>query len=118
QLALRPPYLSTAGVASGFCAMAPRSRHWAVRVAAIGLVAATAWRASWQARSALLVSPPAVASAAPGEEAVEPPCETCRAGAMQQIEQKVFRWEKAASEGRTISNFGGQSSRLLNRTMS
>jgi len=83
--------------------------------AAVSLVAA--WRCVDDLPA--LLSPLAAASAGEAEGS-EPPltkCEELLAVQLKKVGPRVSRWEKVATEGQTVRDFGGQASRLLNRTL-
>jgi len=52
------------------------------------------------------------AAGSPGSE-----CEELHAKTFKKVNQQLARWEKVATEGQTIHNFGNRASRLLNRTL-
>lgn len=62
---------------------------------------------------------PASVPASVAAESVEPAptCDSLRAQLMQKVGPRITRWERTASEGRTIIGYGGHASKLLTRTL-
>eukprot|EP00421_Protoceratium_reticulatum_P012027 CAMPEP_0168401132 /NCGR_PEP_ID=MMETSP0228-20121227/22951_1 /TAXON_ID=133427 /ORGANISM="Protoceratium reticulatum, Strain CCCM 535 (=CCMP 1889)" /LENGTH=327 /DNA_ID=CAMNT_0008414685 /DNA_START=51 /DNA_END=1034 /DNA_ORIENTATION=+ len=100
-----------------------RHRHARERLPATALFGALGlivWHSS--GGSTALLSPLAAAPSSPSAAAEDGgatsrSCEDIRVEMLKKVSPRIARWEKTATDGSTINNFGGQASRLLNRTL-
>jgi len=83
-----------------------------VALIALALAACAPWRRVLGEPA--LLSPRAAASRA---EAAPATCEALHEEQLKKVGPRIARWEKVATEGQTIRNFGHRASRLLNRTL-
>lgn len=99
---------------------------------AVAFVAACGYSGSSGLRHLLAVPWAGLAQAAPAEAAPPAPpappaakgsalmaeqCDQLQSTALSKVQPKMTRWEKAASEGRTMHGFGNQASKMLNNTL-
>jgi len=82
----------------------------------LGLVALWVRPPAWPTA---MLSPLAAEAVAPTNSTETPvsKCEELRAEMLAKVNPRIIRWEKAATEGQTIGNFGNQASRFVNQTL-